>query len=103
MFKNYYFLIIRKIVKVVILNYNIYNKAKLVYYTFYRLLKLLLVVTRIQKLIIIDFIVKLLLSKKLITNIIYNSIQVNIDRYTKYRQFILYKKKAILQIIYIYC
>ena len=103
MSKDYYFSGIKKIVKIVILNYNIYNKAKLVYYVFYKLLKLLLVATRVQKLIAIDFIVKLLLFKELITNVIYNFIQVNIDRYTKYSRFILYKEESnTIDFVYIF-
>lgn len=43
------------------------------------------------KLIALDFIVKLLKSKKLITKIVYNLILVITNKFTKYRYFILYK------------
>ena len=41
---------------------------------------------------VLDFIVKLLKFKKLITKVIYNLILVITDRLTKYGYFILYKK-----------
>ena len=74
MSRDYYFLRMRKIVKKVVLNYNTCNKAKLVYYILYRLLKLPVVAKEAWKLVVIDFIVKLLPSREPITNIEYNAI-----------------------------
>jgi hypothetical protein len=42
--------------------------------------------------IVLDFVVKLLSSKKALIGVIYNSILVVINRLTKYAHFIFYKK-----------
>ena len=56
----------------------------------YRQLKSLLVPNRLWKLITFDFIVKLLLSKDLLTGVEYNSILITTERLTKYVEFVLY-------------
>jgi hypothetical protein len=48
-------------------------------------------------LIILDFVIKLLLSQDLITGIEYNSILVITDRLTKYTYIILYLKASIAE------
>jgi hypothetical protein len=45
----------------------------------------------------LDFIVKLPLSKEVLTGVTYNSILVVIDRLTKYAYFILYKEGLIVE------
>jgi hypothetical protein len=45
----------------------------------------------------LDFVTKLSPSRKLITGIIYNSIMVVINRFTKYAYFILYFKSFLAQ------
>ena len=95
--REYYFLGLKKEVEKVVLEYNIYNKTKLAHYALYRLLKLPLVATGAQKSIAIDFIVKLPLSREPITRVIYNTIQVTIERLTKYRKFILYKEGSTME------
>jgi hypothetical protein len=49
------------------------------------------------KSIILDFIIKLLLSKEALTGVIYNSILIVIDRLTKYAYFISYKKDSTVE------
>lgn len=51
----------------------------------------------VWKLIVLDFIVKLSKSKKLILKIIYDSILVITDRFTKYKYFIPYKKASSIE------
>jgi hypothetical protein len=45
----------------------------------------------------LDFIVKLPLSIELITGVIFDSILVVIDRFTKYGYFILYKESLLIK------
>jgi hypothetical protein len=56
----------------------------------YRQLKLTLVLKGVWKLIALDFIVKLLPSKDLLTGVEYDAILIIIERLTKYRKFVLY-------------
>jgi hypothetical protein len=48
-------------------------------------------------LIVLDFVIKLLLSQDLITGVKYNFILVIIDRLTKYTYIILYLKASIIK------
>jgi hypothetical protein len=70
----YYFLFILRIVKRVVKKCNIYNKLKVTTHKLYKLLMLLFTLKELQISIAIDFIVKLLLLKELITRTTYNSI-----------------------------
>jgi hypothetical protein len=45
----------------------------------------------------LDFIIKLLLSVKLIIEVVFDSILVIIDRLTKYEYFILYKESSLIE------
>jgi hypothetical protein len=45
----------------------------------------------------LDFIIKLLSSVKLITEVVFDSILVVIDRLTKYGYFILYKESLLVE------
>jgi hypothetical protein len=45
----------------------------------------------------LDFVTKLLLFKKLMTDVIYNSIMVVTDRLTKYAYFIFYLKSSLAE------
>ena len=82
--RGYYFPGIRKVVKDVVTTCNIYIRNKAIYYTLYRLIKLPETLPRPWKLIALDFVVALLLSKDLIIGLEYDSICVVIDRFTKY-------------------
>ena len=82
--RGYYFLGIRKVVKDVVTTYDIYIRNKATHYTPYRLIKLPETLLRLWKLIALDFVVTLLLSKDLITGLEYDSICVVTDRFTKY-------------------
>lgn len=68
-----------------------YNKAKSNSYIPYRKLQLILLLDKVQDIILLNFIIKLILLKEPITNIIYNSILVIIDKLIKYAYFILLK------------
>ena len=59
------------------------------YYALYRLMKLLITLPRLWKLITLDFIIELLLSKDLATRIVYNLICVIMDKFIKYVYIIL--------------
>ena len=87
--RGYYFPGIRKVVKDVVSLYNIYIRNKATYYTPYRLIKLLETLLRPWKLIALDFVVGLPLSKDLITRLEYDSICVVTDRFTKYAYIVL--------------
>ena len=77
-----------------IIDYDLYNKSKANRYIIYRLLKPNETLSKAQILIAFDFIVKLLASKELITGVVYNIIQVIMERITRYRYFILYKESS---------
>ena len=69
--------------------YNIYIRNKATYYTLYGLMKLLETLLRPWKLITLDFVVGLLLSRDLIIRLEYDSICVVTDRFTKYAYIVL--------------
>ena len=87
--RGYYFPGIRKVVKDVVSLYNIYIRNKATYYTPYRLIKLLETLLRPWKLIALDFVVGLLLSRDPIIRLEYDSICVVTDRFTKYAYIVL--------------
>ena len=92
--RNYYFLGLRKQVETVVRECNICSKSKISRHAPYRLLKSLLTLKQAQSLIALDFIVKLLHLKELMTGFVSDSIIVVIDRLTKYRHFVLYKEAS---------
>ena len=69
--------------------YNIYIRNKATYYTPYRLIKLPETLLRLWKLIALDFVVGLLLSRDPIIGLEYDSICIVTDRFTKYAYIIL--------------
>ena len=77
-----------------VLECDICNKSKSNRHAPYGLLKSLPTLQGAWKLIALDFIVKLPLSKEPMTNVTYDSILVITDRLTKYRHFILYKEAS---------
>jgi hypothetical protein len=95
--RTYYFSNIRKYVKDKIRKYNLYNRNKSVRYKLYGLLKSLKVLKSAQKCVAIDFIIKLSLFIELITGVIFDSILVIIDRFTKYGYFVLYKESLLVK------
>jgi hypothetical protein len=95
--RNYYFPGIRKVVITEVGEYNLYNKSKADRHTLYRLLQPLPASDRVWKSIVFDFVVKLPLSKELITEVIYNLIWVVTDRLTKYGHFVLYKESSTVE------
>jgi hypothetical protein len=58
----------------IVTEYDLCNKSKTNRYAPYGLLQLILVLQKIWKSIVFDFIIKFLSSKELITKILYNSI-----------------------------
>ena len=80
----------RKQVETVVRECNIYSKLKSNRHSPYRQLKSPPVLTGAWKLIALDFIVKLPLSKDLMIGTEYNSILVITERLTKYGYFIPY-------------
>jgi hypothetical protein len=93
----YYFLNIRKYVKDRIRKCDPYNRNKSARYKLYGLLKSLKTLKGAWKYVVLNFIVKLLLSVKLIIGVVFDSILVIIDRLTKYGYFILYKKSLLTE------
>ena len=87
--RGYYFPGIRKVVKDVVSLYNTYIRNKATYYTPYGLIKLLETLLRLWKLITLDFVVGLLLSRDPIIGLEYDSICVVTDRFTKYAYMVL--------------
>ena len=53
-------------------------------------MKILKEFTKVQKSIAMDWIIKLLLLREFIINIVYNSILIIIDKFIKYIYFLLY-------------
>jgi hypothetical protein len=74
MAQDYYFLRIRKVIKTVVTECNLYNKSKTNRHALYRLLQPPPTLPRAWKLVAFNFIVKLPKSKKLMTKVVYNSI-----------------------------
>ena len=87
--RGYYFPGIRKVVKDVVSLYDTYIRNKATYYTPYGLIKSPETLLRPWKLIALDFVVGLLLSKDPITGLEYDSICVVTDRFTKYAYIVL--------------
>jgi hypothetical protein len=77
-------------VKEVISEYNIYIRNKILYYILYRIIQILDILKTPWTLIVLDFVVKLLLSRDPIIGIEYDFILVITDRLTKYIYIILY-------------
>jgi hypothetical protein len=69
-----------------------YNRNKAVRYKLYGLLKSPEALKDVWEYMALDFIVKLLPFTELITEVVFDSILVVIDRLTKYGYFILYKE-----------
>jgi hypothetical protein len=95
--KRYYFLGIRGVIKEIIGKYDIYIRNKVSRYASYSIIQSLDIPKTPYISIVLDFIVKLLLSQDLITRIKYNSILVVIDRLIKYIYMILYLKTSIAE------
>jgi hypothetical protein len=77
--------------------YDLYNRNKAVRYKLYELLKSLKALKNVWKYIALNFIVKLLSLIKLIIKVVFDSILVIIDRFTKYEYFILYKESLLIE------
>jgi hypothetical protein len=88
--RNYYFPGLRKQVETVVLECNVCSKSKSSRHTPYGLVKSPPTLDGAWKSIALDFIVKLPLSKELMTKVKYDSILVITDRLTKYGHFVLY-------------
>lgn len=73
------------------------QKIKHEQHRLYRLIKSSKMPINAWKSIVLDFIIKLPKSKKSITKIIYDSKLVIINRLTKYKYFILYKKTSLAE------
>jgi hypothetical protein len=84
-------------VKEVISEYDIYIWNKTSRYTLYKIIQILDILKTPWTLIVLDFVVKLLLSQDLIIRIEYDSILVITDRLTKYTYIILYLKASIAE------
>jgi hypothetical protein len=84
-------------VKEVISEYNIYIWNKVSCYTLYMIIQLLDIPKTPWILIVLDFVIKLLLSQDLIIGIEYNFILVVTDRLTKYTYIILYLEASIIK------
>jgi hypothetical protein len=74
-----------------------YIRNKTLYYTPYKIIQILDILKTPWTLIVLDFVVKLLLSRDLITGIEYDSILVITDRLTKYTYIILYLEASIAE------
>jgi hypothetical protein len=91
------------VVKEVVSKYNIYIRNKVLYYTLYKIIQSLDILKTPWTSIVLDFVIKLLLSRDLITRIKYNSILVIIDRLTKYTYIILYLEASIIEnLVYVF-
>jgi hypothetical protein len=84
-------------IKEVIGEYNIYIQNKVLRYTLYRIIQSLDIPKTPWTLIVLDFVVKLLLSQDLITGIEYDFILVITDRLTKYIYMILYLEASTVE------
>jgi hypothetical protein len=90
-------------VKEVINEYNIYIWNKALYYALYRIMQSLDILKIPWTLIILDSVIKLLLSRDPIIGIEYNFILVAIDRLTKYTYIILYLEASIVEdLVYVF-
>jgi hypothetical protein len=90
-------------VKEVIGEYDIYIQNKALCYALYRIMQLLDILKTSWTSIVLDFVVKLLLLRDLITRIKYDFILVIMDRLTKYTYIILYLKASTAEnLVYIF-
>jgi hypothetical protein len=78
------------VVREIVSKYNIYIRNKASCYTLYKIIQSPDILKTPWTSIILDFVVKLLLSRDLITGVKYDFILVVIDRLTKYIYIILY-------------
>ena len=93
----------RKYIKKNFLEYIKYNRNKASKYAFYKQFKLFKISTRSWKSIAFNFVIKLLLFKKLIIRIEYDNILIITCKFTKYEYFISYLKISIIEdLIYIF-
>ena len=93
-FRIYYFLKMRKRVEETIKRCDVCVKAKHNRHKFYELFKSLSTSDRAWKSIALNFIIKLLKFKKRVTETIYDSILIIVDRLIKYNYFLSYKKAS---------
>jgi hypothetical protein len=77
--------------------YDLYNRNKAAQYKLYRLLKSSEALKKAWECITLDFIVKLPPFVELITEVVFDSILVVIDRLTKYGYFISYKESLLAE------
>jgi hypothetical protein len=85
------------VVKEVVSEYNMYIRNKALYYALYKIIQSLDIPKTPWTSIVLDFVVKLLLSQDLITRIEYDFILVITDRLTKYIYIILYLEANIAE------
>jgi hypothetical protein len=101
--KRYYFPGIYRVVKEIVGEYNIYIQNKVLYYALYRIIQIPDIPKTPWTSIVLDFVVKLLLSQDPIIGVEYNSILVVTDRLTKYIYIILYLKASTAEdLVYIF-
>jgi hypothetical protein len=80
-----------------------YIRNKTLCYTLYRIIQSLDIPKTPWTLIVLDFVIKLLLLRNLITRIEYDFILVVTDRLTKYTYIILYLEASIIEnLVYIF-
>jgi hypothetical protein len=91
------------VVKEIVGEYNIYIQNKVLYYALYRIIQIPDIPKTPWTSIVLDFVVKLLLSQDPIIGVEYNSILVVTDRLTKYTYIILYLKASTAEdLVYIF-
>jgi hypothetical protein len=84
-------------VKEVVGECNMYIRNKALCYISYKIIQILDILKTPWISIVLDFVIKLLLSRDLITRIKYDFILVIIDRLTKYTYIILYLEASIAE------
>ena len=93
----------RKYVEKKFSEYTKYNRNKILKHAFYGQLKSPKILTKFWKSIALNFVIKLLLFKKLLIRIEYDSILIIIYKFTKYKYFISYLKISTVEnLIYIF-
>ena len=90
----YYFLHMQKKVQNYMNKYNLCHKIKLVKHKSYEEMRTALTLDQLWALIVINSTIKLLLSKKLLTEVIYNLILTIVDWLIKKVRFLPYKKAS---------
>ena len=93
-FWSYYFLHMWKKVQNYVNKCDLCHKIKLSRYKLYREIRTVLTSDWPWALVVIDFIIKLLLSKKLLTEVIYNLILIIVDWLMKKVRFLSYKEAS---------